>query len=197
MNTKIVSENLGKIKAHQFKAKGSELLPFYVKALREICKSSAPLSTTLRTPLREATAILAKDPAIETIAKKKINYNPGNEKELLEIAERCHNFFSKAASFEKKEDAQKRKLRMDKALTIGKKLLAQGKFSEADQAFQEAVKCYKNEHKLFIIITKALCEAGQYKRSTTYLKRAKEILPANDSDVLELTQIVTDAISKN
>ncbi len=197
MNTKIVSENLGKIKAHQFKLKATELLPFYVKALREICKSTAPLSTTLRTPLREATAIIAKDNAIETIAKKKLSYNPGNEKELLEIAERCHNFFSKAATIEKKEDAQKRKLRMDKALGIGKKLLAQGKFSEADQAFQEAVKCYKNEHKLFIIITKALCDANQFKRATTYFKKAKEILPANDKDILEYTQIISEALSKN
>ncbi len=196
MNSKIVIDNLGKIKAHQFKAKGVELLPYYVKALREICKSSAPLPTSLRAPLREATAVIAKDTSIETIAKKKISYNPGNEKELLEIAERCHNFFSKAATIEKREDAQKRKLRMDKALNIGYRLLKQNKISEADQAFQEAVKCYKNEHKLFILITKALCEAQQYKRATTYLKKAKEIFPADDAEVLALTEFVTSNIEK-
>ncbi len=196
MNAKIVSENLGKIKAHQMKLKGVDLLPYYVKALKEICKSSAPLASTLRGPLREATVIISKDDRIEAIAKKKLAYNPGNEKELLMLAEKCYNFFSKAATIENREDAYKRKMRMDKALNIGKKLLTQGKFSEADQAFQEAVKCYKNEHKLFIMITKALCDAQQYKRATTYLKKAKEIFPADDADVLEYMEIVTTNISK-
>ena len=80
-----------------------------------------------------------------------------------------------------------RKQKLDRALILGQRLVAQGKFSEAEEAFREAVSCYRDEHRLFQMIAGAFMEVGQPRRAIDYLRRAVEVEPDNAAarDMLE------------
>ena len=76
----------------------------------------------------------------------------------------------------------------DRALNMGQKLVAQGKFSEAEEAFREAVSYYRDEHRLFQMIAKCFIDADQPRRAIDYLRKALEIEPDNEPARLMLEE---------
>ena len=71
---------------------------------------------------------------------------------------------------------------------MGQKLVAQGKFSEAEEAFREAVSYYRDEHRLFQMIAKCFIDADQPRRAIDYLRKALEIEPDNEPARLMLEE---------
>ena len=54
-----------------------------------------------------------------------------------------------------------------------------GNSRKADAAFQDALKFYRDENRVFQLIGKYLLDAGQGRRALTYLRKAVELEPDN------------------
>lgn len=78
---------------------------------------------------------------------------------------------------ESEEQIRNRKLEMDNQLLRGFKFLEGGNAAEADQAFQEAVKLYVDEHKLFVMIGNKLLQAGLARPALKFFLRGLEVDP--------------------
>lgn len=81
------------------------------------------------------------------------------------------------AAKETEEQTRKRKLELDSNLGRGQKFLDAGNLGEADNAFQEALKCYVDEHKLFYMIGSKLLQAGHPRPALKYLLKGLEVDP--------------------
>jgi tetratricopeptide (TPR) repeat protein len=148
-----------------------------VAALRELGKAQAP--TDVRSLLREGVQYLALDEAVTGRLPAPLTYQPGQESSLFVLLAQALKRMEEEAGIEGHDTALARKRQMDQALVQGQKLLAQGKVSEADASFQQAVGFYRNEHRLFQLIGKLLLDAGQPRRAVSYLKKAVETEPDN------------------
>ncbi len=179
MDVKKIKESLGRSKATFLKGETLRSLGFAVTALKDIVKSNAPLPMELRGLIREVSQFLQRDEEIKKRLKAPIVYQPGQEKQLLIILADIYKDLLAKEGFEDRKTALNRKQMLDKALVLGQKLLAQGKVSEADAAFQEAISHYKDEHRVFQLIAKNLLEAKQPVRAMGYIKRGMEIEPTN------------------
>ncbi len=188
MNQKAIQDNLGRAKNFYQKGNSVQALYALTKALNEIVRAApgSVVPISIRSVLRETVQLLSKDKNIisRTPNPKAIVYTPGKEGALLSVLMKIYNQIIEESK-ESREVAKQRKLRLDKAYTIGIKLLKVDKVSEADQAFQEAVKSYKDETKIFSMISTALLDAKEPVRASTYLKKAIELEPQNE-DVKEL-----------
>ncbi len=185
MNLRLVNEKFGKVKAYQFKADTPRLLEAFIAGLKEALGGSSSVSSlSVRGLIREATDIASKNKDILSICAAPLKYTPGNEKELLQVLQVYYSKLTK--SEESKAEARLRKKRLDKAFNNGKRLLEQGKTSEADKAFQNALTEYRDENALFLMIAQLLCDANQHTRAITYVKKASEVFPAGDSKVKAL-----------
>ena len=92
---------------------------------------------------------------------------------------------------EKEEEYQaalQRKLNLDHGFSDGKKFLAEGKPSEADACFAEALKHYKDEKAIFGMMARAMMDAGEYVRAIGHARAGLKELP----DDAELTRIVEE-----
>ena len=81
-----------------------------------------------------------------------------------------------------------RKLNLDHGFSDGKKFLAEGKPSEADACFAEALKHYKDEKAIFGMMARAMMDAGEYVRAIGHARAGLKELP----DDAELTGIVEE-----
>ena len=111
--------------------------------------------------------------------REQVAYQPGQEKALFLQLGAAYKEMAAQAGLESREETFARKQKLDRALILGQRLVAQGKFSEAEEAFREAVSCYRDEHRLFQMIAGAFMEAGQPRRAIDYLRRAVEVEPDN------------------
>ncbi len=195
MSQKIIIDNVGRVKAYYYKGESDKVLLSCIKALQAVVKSYTQVPVSMRGSLREAVQFVASDKAIMKYTKKPISYTPGQEKPLLKQLEDIYEVMVGSLGKESKEDARKRKLALDKTYNLGLRLLQANKISEADQAFQQCVKLYKSEKKLFVMIAKALMEAKEYVRASTYLKKAKEIFPDSE-EISELIKEMNENIKK-
>ncbi len=190
MDSKKVIYNLSKVKACYLKGQSFQAVNHTVLALKEIVEkpSSAPLSVNIRSLIREAMQFLSRDEKVTSKTTTSLAYSPGQEKVMLKNLLRIHCQFAEALQ-ENREQTRERKLKLDKAYNLGLRLLAANKISEADQAFQMSVKCYKTEKKLFSMIADALIKAGQEVRATTYLKKAIELEPDSEKLLATINKI--------
>lgn len=81
------------------------------------------------------------------------------------------------ATKETQEQTRNRKLELDSQLGRGYKFLDAGSPAEADKAFQEAIKNYVDEHKLFYMIGSKLLQKGHPRPALKYLLKGLEVDP--------------------
>jgi len=81
------------------------------------------------------------------------------------------------AATETLEQTRARKLELDSQLGRGQKFLDAGNPAEADKAFQEALKSYVDEHKIFYMIASSLQRAGHPQAALKYLAKGLEVDP--------------------
>ncbi len=177
MDQKVILTNLARVKSHYNKGNSLEALNSIVSGLDDIVKiPSSKLSTNIKSALREASQLVARDKVITEGLTAPIIYKAGEEKNLHILLVTIQNRLVNGPE-ESREEAKARKLKMDKAYMLGVRLLQANKISEADQVFHEAIKLYKDEFRLFTMIINALIGAGQNVRATGYIKKALEIYP--------------------
>ncbi len=181
MDVRKIKEDLGRSKATFLKGETLRSLGFAVAALKNIVKAGVPLSTELRGLVREASQLLQRDEEVKKRLKAPLIYQPGQEKQLLFVLADIYKELLAQEGREDRQAALARKQLLDKALLTGQKLLAQGKISEADAAFQEALGYYKDEHRVFQLMARLLLEAKQPVRAMGYIKRGLEVEPTNET----------------
>ena len=161
-------------------------LSCFIAGLQELGGSAPP--TDIRGDIREALQFLVRDQQVKALLPSgQCNYTPGQEKELLALFTKIHDQLKEAAETEDHESALARKIKLDQSYNAGKKLLEQGKISEADANFAEAVLAYKDEHRLFHMIAGLLVDANEVVRAGPYLKKGLEALPG-DPELMELLE---------
>jgi len=160
-------------------------LSCFIAGVQE-CGSPPPAD--LRGELREALQTLLRDEHVKAfLPGGQCNYVPGQEKELIALFAKIHDQMKEAAEAEDHDDALARKIKIDQAFNIGKKLLEQGKVSEADASFAESVLAYKDEHRLFCMIARLLVDANEVVRAGPYLKKGLDVQPG-DPELVELLE---------
>jgi tetratricopeptide (TPR) repeat protein len=117
-----------------------------------------------------------------------VEYAKGGEKRLLVTLVDVLKRLREDAARESLEETRERKLKMDRLLIRGQKLLDGGKVGEAEECFQEAVELYVDEHKLFYFIARKLVDADQPRPALKYLKRALQLLPDDEQAHLALAR---------
>jgi tetratricopeptide (TPR) repeat protein len=172
-----IRDNLGRVKIYYLRGDSLRALGAAVAALKALGKAQVP--TDVRSLLREGVQYLAHDETVKSYLSAPLIYQPGQESALFVLLARVFKRMEEDAGIEEHDAALARKRQMDQSLILGQKLLAQGKTSEADASFQQAVGFYRNEHRLFQLIGKLLLDAGQPRRAVSYLKRAVEAEPDN------------------
>ncbi len=173
MNIRLVRENLGRCKASFLKAESLRAAAALISALKDIvaANAGAALPTDVRGLIRECVQFLSRDPELKPLYKTPPIYQPGQEKALMLIMADAYRQLHAAKGRESRDVALERKQNLDHSLNTGLRLLSQGNATEADAAFQEALGYYKDEQAMFMMISKALVEAGQHRRAYGYLKR--------------------------
>ena len=186
MNIREIRENLGRVRTSFQRNEMIRAVNCFVEGLRALGGSAPP--TDLRGDIREALQLLVRDEQVKTLLPDgQCAYTPGQEKELLALFTKIHDQLKEAAETEDRASALARKIKIDQAYNAGKKLLEQGRVSEADASFAEAVLAHKDEHRLFYMIASLLVEAGEVVRAGPYLKKGLEALP-NDPELMALLE---------
>lgn len=178
MDLRKTREQLGRIRVYHLKGDTLRALASAVMALRDLSKMSN-LPTDVRSMLRDGIGFLSRDEELKRYLKRPLVYQPGQEMALFVQLGAAYKEMAAQTGLESREEAFARKQKLDRALILGQKLTAQGKFSEAEEAFQEAVSYYRDEHRLFQVIAEAFIGAGQARRALDYLRRAVEADPDN------------------
>jgi len=179
-------ENLGRVRTNFQRNDMIRALSCFIAGLQELGGSAPP--TDIRGDIREALQFLVRDQQVKALLPSgQCNYTPGQEKELLALFTKIHDQLKEAAETEDHGSALARKIKLDQAYNAGKKLLEQGKVSEADANFAEAVLAYKDEHRLFHMIAGLLVDANEVVRAGPYLKKGLEALPG-DPELMELLE---------
>lgn len=179
MDLRKTREQLGRIRVYYLKGDTLRALASAVMALRDLAQMNN-LPTDIRSMAREGISCLARDEEVKSHLSRPLSYQPGQEKALFIQLGAVYKKMAAQAGMESREDAFARKQKMDRAIITGQKLVTQGKFSEAEESFREAVACYRNEHRLFQMIAKSFMDAGQPRRAIDYLRKAVEVEPENE-----------------
>lgn len=176
MTSREIREHLGRVKPYYLRNDSLRALASAITGLRGI-DASQQISTELRSIIREAVQFLARDQEIRKHATAPIAYQPGQERALLTTLVAAYKSLHAAIESEDHDEALARKIKLDQACNNGLKLLEQGKPSEADACFAEAVSHFKDEHRVFALIGKKLMAAGEVRRALPYLKKGVEVAP--------------------
>ena len=187
MDLRKTREQLGRIRVYYLKGDTLRALASAVMALRDLAQMSN-LPTDMRSMLRDGIGFLARDEELKRYLKRPLAYQPGQEKALFIQLGAAYKEMAAQAGQESRDEAFARKQKLDRALNMGQKLVAQGKFSEAEEAFREAVSYYRDEHRLFQMIAKCFIDADQPRRAIDYLRKALEIEPDNEPARLMLEE---------
>ena len=187
MDLRKTREQLGRIREDYIKGGTMGALASAVMALRDLAQMSN-LPTDMRSMLRDGIGFLARDEELKRYLKRPLAYQPGQEKALFIQLGAAYKEMAAQAGQESRDEAFARKQKLDRALNMGQKLVAQGKFSEAEEAFREAVSYYRDEHRLFQMIAKCFIDADQPRRAIDYLRKALEIEPDNEPARLMLEE---------
>ena len=177
MDLRKVLDNMGRVKVYYLKGETLKALQHAVMGLQALGSAASP--TDVRSAIRDAVQMLSRDEMLRAKLKNPLVYQPGKEPQLLGVLSKAYKEMEEEASREELEVTRERKKKLDQAMLQGVKYLEQGKPSEADVSFQEAVAQYKDETKLFQMIGKYMLDADQPRRAAPYLKKAAELEPDN------------------
>lgn len=186
MNIRKIREDLGRAKASCMRRDLLRALYLTISALRELGGQTAP--TDLRGDIRAAVSTLASDPGLVDHLPPNVAYQPGNEKELIQIFAKTYKEFKAHDEQEDYETTLQRKLNLDRWIRDGKIFLEEGRPSDADACFSEAMKYYKGEQAVFAVMSKAMMDAGEYVRA---MGHARNGLKENPQDV-ELSRLLDE-----
>ena len=186
MNARKVREDLGRAKSCCARRDTERALFLTITALKELGGQNAPLD--LRGDFRTAISDLAAAPELKEAGVSGIAYAPGTEKDLLQKLSQVYRSMTGQEKEEEYQAALQRKLNLDRCFGEGKKLLAEGRSSEADATFAEALKHYKDEKAIFGMMARAMMDAGEYVRAIGHARAGLKELP-NDA---ELTRIMEE-----
>ena len=185
MNARNVREDLAKARTASKRGELARSLNFVVSALKALEGHPAP--TDLRGDIRDALADLNADPDFKNAAGAPVPYQPGQERALLNFFIRLSNSLLGLEDQEDHEAALKRKLNLDRCLRDGRKFLQEGRPAEADQCFADAYKFYKNESAFFVLVARALMEAGEYVRALGHIRQGLKI-NSGDGELARLAE---------
>lgn len=176
MELKEIREHLGRVKVAYLRNDVMRALASAIMGVKGVASLSQP-PTDLKSLVREAVQLLARDNTIKQFCKGSLMYTAGQERQLLAVLANTYKALIDEQNREDQEQARARKLKLDQMLNLGTRLLAQGQVSEADHAFTEAANQYRDEHRLFAFIGKALLDADEPRRALPYLKKGLEAAP--------------------
>lgn len=185
MNIRKIREDLGRAQTCLQRRDFTRALYLVCISLKDLGNQQAP--TPLRGDFRIAITEICNDPLYRQTGSQPVSYQPGKERELLVF---FNNIYKRLIGKENREDyetALERKLNLDRCIKDGKSCLSQGKHSDADNCFNEALKYYKDEFAAYSIMARAMMEAGQYVRAYGYVKKGLAERPA-DSTLIKLGQ---------
>ena len=186
MNARKVREDLGRAKSCCARRDTERALFLTITALKELGGQNAPLD--LRGDFRTAISDLAAAPELKDAGVSGLTYTPGAEKDLLQKLSQVYRSMKGQEKEEEYQTALQRKINLDRCFGEGKKLLAEGRSSEADATFAEALKHYKDERAIFGMMARAMMDAGEYVRAIGHARAGLKELP-NDA---ELTRIMEE-----
>ncbi len=109
-----------------------------------------------------------------TAAGEGLGYTKGDFKNLFKKLLLLVKTIREEQKRETLEQTRTRKLQMDNLLLRGGKALENKNLADAEEAFQEAVTLYVNEHKLFYVIGNRLLTAGFPRQALKYLLQGLE-----------------------
>jgi predicted Zn-dependent protease len=188
MNIRQIRENFGRVRTSFQRNEMLRALNCFVAGLQGLGGSAPP--TDIRGDIREALQYLVRDEQVKALLPEgQHGYTPGQEKELLALFTTIRDQIKTAAETEDYESALARKIKLDQAYNAGKKLLEQGRVSEADASYAEAVLAYRDEHRLFYMIASLLVDAREVVRAGPYLKKGLDALPS-DPELMALLERV-------
>ena len=178
MNARKIREDLGRAKACCSRHDTERALFLTISALKELGGQSAPLD--LRGDFRAAFTELAADPDLKAAGMPALAYAPGVEKDVLQQLTLVYRSLKGQEKEEEYQSALQRKLNLDRCYNDGKKFLAEGKSTEADACFVEALKHYKDENAIFGMMARAMMEAGEYVRAMGHARTGLKELPGDE-----------------
>ena len=180
-SAKTIREDLARAKAAYAKNDDLRTLHLLVAALRAFLsvRLAGPDRTMVEGLLRESFSNLGKLERLKRLIPNGLPYVKGQEKQLFASLVPLVRAVEEAINREDLEAKRERKLRIDHAIIKGTKLLAEGNLLEAQRNFRAAVDDYVDEKGLFPLIASRLIEAGHFKASLEYVKRAIEEAPDN------------------
>lgn len=179
MNIRKIREDLGRAKASCMRRDLLRALYLTIAALRELGGQTAP--SDLRGDIRTTVNALSSDPGLVDHLPPNVTYQPGNEKELLQIFARTYKKFKAHDEQEDYETTLQRKLNLDRWIKDGKKFLDEGRPSDADACFTEAMKYYKDEQAVFVMMAKAMMDAGEYVRAIGHARNGLKENPQDET----------------
>lgn len=184
---KLAIEHLNRAKAAYLK--GEALRPLVSVAEAVKVMATHPIHSLDIAPvaslLREMLASLNKDEKVRPHAGGALAYAKGQEKQLYGALAGAARKLKEEMDRESLEAMRQRKLKIDRAIIGGQKLLEQGNVPEAQRSFREAVELHVDEDAMFLVIPEKLQKAGCFKESLEYLKRALKLNP-NERKACEL-----------
>ncbi len=189
MDIRKIKEQLGRIKVYTSRSETIRALETAIVALKSILKTGKPPIAELRSLLYENIPFILQDPLFKKYITKTITYQPGQEKELLSVFTDIHKKIIVDQEKEAYLTTRTRKQNLDKAFNSGVKFLEQKQISEADVAFTEALTFYRDEHRIFSLIVKALIKTNEFIRATDYIKKGLTCIP-EDPELKKLSTII-------
>ncbi|MBO4369618.1 MAG: hypothetical protein J5803_05920 [Desulfovibrio sp.] len=175
MNIRKIREDLGRVKTGCQRRDVQHALYLLIGSLKEL--GGQRPTTDLRSDFREAINTMASDPEFKAICTQPLIYKPGNEREILTLLIQVYQVMVGKKNSESYEEACERKLKIDHSLRDGKKFLSHGRIQDAELCFAEAIKNYKDEHALFLMIAKAYIEIKEFSRGLGYLREGLKRAP--------------------
>ncbi|MEW5773620.1 MAG: tetratricopeptide repeat protein [Thermodesulfobacteriota bacterium] len=176
---KVATEHLNRAKAAYLKGEALKPLVSVAEAVKVMATSAihsmdlGPVATLLR----ELLGSLSKDEKIKQFAPGPFSYVKGQEKQLYNALASTARKLKEEMDRETLEAMRERKLKIDRAIIAGQRLLDHGNTPEAQRSFREAVEMHVDEDAMFLIIPEKLQKAGCFRESLEYLKRALKINP--------------------
>lgn len=178
---KSIREDLARAKAAYAKNEELRAVQLVATSLKAFVTTKLPGTDriTVEGLLREGLANISKLPRVQKYAPNGIPYVKGQERKLctflLPLAQKIEEDINRETINAMRE----RKLRIDHAILKGSKFLEEGNLLEAQRNFRAAVEDYVDEKGLFPLIASRLLDAGQFKASLEYIRRAVEESPDN------------------
>lgn len=185
MNVRKIKEDLGRVRTCIQRRDFPRAVYLFCLSLKELGQQAAP--TPIRGDIRSALTDICADPAYKKAHPQPLSYQPGKERDLLVFFNKFYKQIRSTVDEENYEETLQRKLNMDRCLSDGKAFLNQGKPSEADNSFTEALKYYRDELAVFGMMARAMMEAGQYARALGYVRKGLGE-KADDPDLLRLSE---------